>query len=45
MRWTILAVIVAISLIIDRLNYSGNYRHGVISAIEKGAARITAWFR
>jgi hypothetical protein len=45
MRWTILALVVAFSLIIDQLKYAGYYRHEVVSAIEKGTARIGVWFR
>ena len=43
MRWTILALAVVFSLIIDQLKYSGYYRHEVASAIEIGVARISVW--
>jgi hypothetical protein len=45
MRWTILAVVVAIFLILDQLKYSGYYGREVTSAIEKGAGRIRVLFR
>ncbi len=45
MRWTILALVVVVSLIVDQLRFSGYYRHEVINTIDKGAARIAVWFR
>jgi hypothetical protein len=45
MRWTILALVVVLSLIIDQLKYSSYYRHEVASAIDKGTARNSVWFR
>jgi hypothetical protein len=45
MRWTILALVVVVGLIVDQLNYSGYYRQEVVRVIDKGAARIGAWFR
>jgi hypothetical protein len=45
MRWTILALVVVFSLIVDQLRFSGYYRHEVTSTIEKGIAGIAVWFR
>jgi hypothetical protein len=45
MRWTILAGVVAIFLILDQLKYSGYYGREVTSAIENGARRIGAMLR
>jgi hypothetical protein len=45
MRWTILAGVVAIFLILDQLKYSGYYGREVTSAIENGTRRIGAMLR